>query len=278
MNSLATLAARLDPHYALKVRHLEADIHARYAVAQLGATAAMEREQYKASHQQSLQHTKDDAALEREHVRGKYGLDKAKIAAESATERLNAEIAARADVEKMRAESAMSVAEQQANTQRGIAELQHASAVKIEADRATYDIQRLEADLAGKLALSAADSGVLATHKLIDEYAANRASAVRQFEERSRLRGDVFKMLAGAIIQEKLAQKQHARDIERIKVEGEQRRSASYLDSLSAYLSRLVDSGQEQRARQEIDRLSAEWSNEESLSKDIGHFKRENGL
>ena len=42
---------------------------------------------------------------------------------------------------------------------------------------------------------------------------------MRQMEARANLRGDIFKTLSGAIIQEKLAQKQHARDMERLEKE-----------------------------------------------------------
>jgi hypothetical protein len=49
----------------------------------------------------------------------------------------------------------------------------------------------------------------------MDEDNKRRASMLAGMAERSQLRGEVFKMLAGAIIQEKLAQKQHARDMEK---------------------------------------------------------------
>jgi len=77
--------------------------------------------------------------------------------------------------------------------------------------------------------------------------------------ERSQLRGEVFKMLAGAIIQEKLAQKQHARDMEKMTHESDLKKSEQYFSSVCSYLSQLLDSSKEQEAKAEIDRLIEEW-------------------
>lgn len=139
-------------------------------------------------------------------------------------------------------------------------------------------IREMELDLDHRMRILGVTSFIDTTSKIQDERGSTRQHLMRQFEERSKLRGDVFKMLAGAVIQEKLAQKQHARDMERIKLEGQQRRASSYLDSLATYLNRMIESGQERRAQDEIDRLSRDWAAEEKLSGDIERFAREKGF
>jgi hypothetical protein len=139
-------------------------------------------------------------------------------------------------------------------------------------------IAEMELDLDHRLRTMSADSALLTTQKILDEQTESRAHLMRQLEERSKLRNDVFKMLAGAVIQEKLAQRQHARDLAKIKAEGAERRSHAYLDTLAAYLGRMIDRGEEDRAQREIDRLAREWGAEEKLSTDIGVFKNKTGF
>jgi hypothetical protein len=143
--------------------------------------------------------------------------------------------------------------------------------------RGANRIAEMELDLDHRLRIIGAESLVLTTQKSLDEHASTRQHLMRQIEERSKLRGDVFKMLAGAVIQEKLAQRQHARDLQKIKAEGEQRRAGQYLDSLAVYLTRMIEGGQEARARDEIDRIAREWGEESQLGSDIEHFKKHHG-
>jgi hypothetical protein len=139
-------------------------------------------------------------------------------------------------------------------------------------------IAEMELDLDHRLRTMSADAALLTTQKILDEQTESRAHFMRQLEERSKLRSDVFKMLAGAVIQEKLAQRQHARDLAKIKAEGAERRSHAYLDTLAGYLGRMIESGEENRARDEIDRLAREWGAEEKLSTDISVFKSKYGF
>jgi hypothetical protein len=139
-------------------------------------------------------------------------------------------------------------------------------------------IAEMELDLDHRLRTMSAGAALLTTQKILDEQTESRAHFMRQLEERSKLRNDVFKTLAGAVIQEKLAQRQHARDMEKIKAEGAERRSHAYLDTLASYLSRMMERGEEHRARDEIDRLAREWSTEEKISNDISAFKSKNGF
>ena len=191
---------------------------------------------------------------------------------------LREKVQAQYEIERYRGERQMEVARFQAYEAEKRERERTDGARDAERIRGANRIQEMELDLDHRMRLMGAESLTATTQKVLDEHTSTRQHLMRQIEERSKIRGDVFKMLAGAVIQEKLAQRQHTRDMERIKAEGEQRRASSYLDSLSVYLTRMIDSGQEAKAREEIDRLSSAWASEENLSKDIGHFKRENGL
>ena len=120
-------------------------------------------------------------------------------------------------------------------------------------------IVRMEKDLQNHVSKIGVDSGVLAVQKLIDQDNSKRASLMDQIEARANLRGEVFKMLSGAIIQEKLAQKQHARDMEKLEKESALRRADDYAKGVALYLTNLIDTGNMQAAKDEVDRLVKEW-------------------
>jgi len=120
-------------------------------------------------------------------------------------------------------------------------------------------LAQMQADLEHRMSIAGFESGILATQKIMDEDNNRRASMLAGMAERSQLRGEVFKMLAGAIIQEKLAQKQHARDMEKMTHESDLKKSEQYFSSVCSYLSQLLDSSKEQEAKAEIDRLIEEW-------------------
>jgi hypothetical protein len=65
--------------------------------------------------------------------------------------------------------------------------------------RGANRIAEMELDLDHRLRTIGAESLVLTTQKSLDEHASTRQHLMRQFEERTKLRGDVFKMLAGAV-------------------------------------------------------------------------------
>ncbi len=189
--------------------------------------------------------------------------------------------------EKVQAQYALE--EFRAERQMEVARFNAYEAERRERDRANNDrdtervrganrIAEMELDLDHRMRIMGADSAVISTQKLIDEGTASRAHLMRQIEERGKLRGDVVKMLAGAVIQEKLAQRQHVRDMQKIKAEGEQKRAGHYLDSLATYLGKMIESGQEGRAQNEVDRLIREWSDEQNLHSDIEGFKRNHAV
>jgi hypothetical protein len=191
---------------------------------------------------------------------------------------LREQVQAQYAIEQYRAEKQMDVARFNAYESERRERDRAANDRDAERIRGENRIAEMELDLDHRLRTMSADAALLTTQKILDEQTESRAHFMRQLEERSKLRSDVFKMLAGAVIQEKLAQRQHARDLAKIKAEGAERRSHAYLDTLAGYLGRMIESGEENRARDEIDRLAREWGAEEKLSTDIGVFKSKYGF
>lgn len=226
MSNLISLASRFDPQYAMRTRELEQKIYSQYELARYNADSAMEREHVKGGYELNRQVKRDEAAFEREAFKE----DRADL-------RQEREISGQASLEQAR--GANSIA---------LSKFEHENL-----------LSRMEDDLLNHLTKAGGDSGILATHKIIDEDVSRRQSLMRQMEARTQLRGEVFKMIAGAVIQEKLAQKQHLRDMERIQKDSENRRADAYIANVSQYLTLLLDKGREQEARQEVDRLVAEW-------------------
>lgn len=189
---------------------------------------------------------------------------------------LRQKVGAQYEIEQYRANQQMEVARFQANEASRREQDRADEFRETEKLRGENRIREMELDLDHRMKLIVADSAALVTQKTIDEGISTRKHLMDQIASRSQLRGDVFKMIAGAAIQEKLAQKQHQRDMERLKLESSLRRSEGYLDSLSAYLSRLIDSGQESKVRSEIDRLTREWEASTELNTEIENFVRKN--
>lgn len=85
------------------------------------------------------------------------------------------------------------------------------------------------------------------------------SGASRNMDTRSQLRGEVFKQLAGAVIQEKIAQKQHARDLEKMRLEHEHKKDARVWDQLCAYIFALMENNDKKKAEEYIDKLVKDW-------------------
>lgn len=129
----------------------------------------------------------------------------------------------------------------------------------IEADKHAYRLAELEKEL--EIHLQKADAEFHA-QKLTRLDALSQevfSSTVRQMEQRSQLRGAVFQNLASAIINEKLAQKQHQRDLEKLRLQHEQGKDAHLFGRLCDYVFALLQNDQQKAARDYIDKLVAEW-------------------
>jgi hypothetical protein len=179
---------------------------------------------------------KADSDMSREHVRVNAAYDRERFKADREDSRQDRAIGAQFDLERTRGENSLS-----------LARAEHENA-----------LERMEEDLRNHIARAGVDSGILATHKLIDEDTGRRQSLMRQIEARSQLRGDVFKMLAGAVIQEKLAQRQHLREMEKLKTTSDLRR-AEYMENLTNHLENLVKQGREKEAKECVKKTIAGW-------------------
>jgi hypothetical protein len=107
---------------------------------------------------------------------------------------------------------------------------------------------QLEESIKGSILKAGFDLMADLVKKSADEDEQRRKHTQEQFTIRSNLRADVFKMLAGAVIQEKLAQKQHERDKEN-----------RVWAMTEAYLLQTYKTAGEQATKREIDRLVSEW-------------------
>jgi hypothetical protein len=65
------------------------------------------------------------------------------------------------------------------------------------------------------IALAEFNTGLSVITTLMEEDGKVRTSMLARTENSDKVRDEAFKMLAGAVIQEKLAQKQHNRDLEK---------------------------------------------------------------
>ena len=107
---------------------------------------------------------------------------------------------------------------------------------------------QLEENIKGSIFKAGFDLMADLVKKTADEDEQRRKHTQEQFTIRANLRADVFKMLAGAVIQEKLAQKQHERDKEN-----------RVWAMTEAYLLQTYKTAGEQATKREIDRIVDEW-------------------
>lgn len=251
--------AERDPHYLQKMRLAEMQTRAQYDIAGFNG----------------------QNALEREHIRGRYAVDRQNMANQNAREleefkahkeddRLDKTIGAQATLEKLRGDSALGVARlhsensltienMRGDNARGVELLRGENSLALINTEHKNAIARMEDDLKNQLAKAGFDSGVLAVHKTIDEDSKKRNTLIAQMEARTVLRSAVQEKLIDAVIKEKLAQKQHARDMERLEKESELRRFETFWSSFSGFVMSLYQQGKQDEARAAIDRQLEQW-------------------
>lgn len=132
----------------------------------------------------------------------------------------------------------------------------------IESDKHGYRLAELDAELTQNLKKMEAEFHFEKLTRLDTMQQEIFSSTVRQLDQRAQLRGALFQNLAGALINEKLAQKQHKRDLEKLQLQHEQHKDGRIFDQLCNYIFALLQNNQEQAAKDYIDRLVAEWSKE----------------
>jgi hypothetical protein len=237
MSSISELSARLDPNYSLQTFKLRESIYANYQIAAQNNNAAMNREHVRGDYELNKQRMRDNSAFEREQFKSNRE-----------DSRLEKTIGAQYGVERMRGENNTNLSRVEHGHKAELANIEHANA-----------ITRMETDLTHhitKSGLSFIDNSIF---RLMDEDSARWKSSRDQMEKNSALMGDVFKMFAGAVFQELAEQNRHDRDLEKMDKESALRRADAYWSSLCSYLIALLDKGKEREAKSEIDRLVSQW-------------------
>lgn len=130
---------------------------------------------------------------------------------------------------------------------------------EIESDKHRYRLELLDAELSQYMKKMEGNHHFEKLSKLDAMEHEIFSSAARNMDTRSQLRGEVFKQLASAVIQEKLAQKQHARELEKMRLDHEQKKDARVWDQLCAYIFALMENNEKKKAEEYIDKLVKDW-------------------
>ena len=191
------------------------------------------------------------------HYRAKVSLLHDQLIAKSYEEKFKADEAMkrerfRADSnynqERLRADEAMKREQYKAQEANNLQSRRFSFEQQLEQQAHENRLLQLEESIKGSIYKAGFDLMADLVRKSADEDEQRRKHTQEQFTIRSNLRADVFKMLAGAIIQEKLAQKQHERDKEN-----------RVWAMIEAYLLKTYETNGEQATKREIDRLVSEW-------------------
>jgi cell division protein FtsI/penicillin-binding protein 2 len=161
--------------------------------------------------------------------------------------------------EYIRANSAMDVARFNASMEDQRQQAQGQTALQLSTQEHAQKLEQMQAALDNNMALAGMESGILAMHKIMDESTKVRASTLAQFEEGTKLRGDLLKMGLEYVLKEKLAQKQHARDMEMASHQNQLQAADRYWHSVCAYLDGLLGKGLQDRANEAVNDLWASW-------------------
>lgn len=253
--SLANLQLHFDPQYQQKLRELEFRAQAE----QYRAHEAMEREQVRSRSEMERERFKADADLNREYVKSNAAMERERFKAEAnlGLEALKAQTAIAK--EQFSATEAWKRTTLEADRADDRERLKARHALDLEEEKHLHRLDEMQAELDKRARLMGIELSVSTVQKLMDEDAKRRASLNQQFEQRSQLRAEVFKMLASAVIQEKLAQRQHQRETAMATHQSELRRVEHYWNSVFAYLGKLVESNRMEAAKTEIDHLLGQW-------------------
>jgi hypothetical protein len=92
-------------------------------------------------------------------------------------------------------------------------------------------LERMQVELQNHKALAEFNTGLSVNTTLMEENGKVRTSMLTRMENSHKGRDEIFKMQAAAVIQEKLAQKQHKRDLEKMQHESNLKQSEQYIQS-----------------------------------------------
>lgn len=180
---------------------------------QMTATAYLER--YRSDEAMRREQYRANASYQQEQLRANEAMRREQYKSQEETSRLNR----RYDLEKQ--------LEQQAHENR---------------------LMQMEESLKHSMLKAGFDSMLQLLQKTAEDDTKKRESLHRQLENRTQTRNEIFKMLAGAVIQEKLAQMQHERDKEN-----------RVWDMTQALLIKTYERDGIEATKREIDRVCQEW-------------------
>jgi hypothetical protein len=125
-------------------------------------------------------------------------------------------------------------------------------------------LERMQVELQNHKALAEFNTGLSVNTTLMEENGKVRTSMLTRMENSHKVRDEIFKVQAEAVIQEKLAQKQHKRDLEKMQHESNLKQSEQCFQSICLHLSKLLDNSQEEKAKKEIAQWHTLWTKEEN--------------
>ncbi len=121
------------------------------------------------------------------------------------------------------------------------------------------NLERIQVELQNHKDLALFNTGLSVIPKLMEEYSKVRTSTFARQQNSSEVLDDVFKKLAEDVTKEKLAKKQHIRDLDKMRLESSLKQSEQYFQSICLRLSKLLGDSQEEKVKQELDQLEAMW-------------------
>ena len=127
-----------------------------------------------------------------------------------------------------------------------------------------HQLERMQVELQNHIALAETTTKLSIITTLMEEEGKVRTSMLARMKNSHEVLDEVFKMRDEAVIQEKLAQKQHHRELEKIRLASSLKQAEHYFQAICLRLSKLLDDSQEDKAKQEIAQLYAMWNKEEN--------------
>ena len=125
-------------------------------------------------------------------------------------------------------------------------------------------LELMQVELQNNIALVEFNTGLSFITTLMEEDGKVRSSMLSRMENSHKVRDEIFKMQAGAVIQERLAQKQHKRDLEKMQLASSLKQSEQLFQSICLRLSKLLDDSQDDQVEKEIAQLLEIWAKEEN--------------
>lgn len=166
------------------------------------------------------------------------------------------------DVENMRLQNALILADKEHQNKLTQLQYQANNEVELTAMKSQAAVALTNNERENKIALADFNSKLAVTTTLMEENCNMRASMIARIENSHKVRDDIYKKQIEAVIQEKLAQKQHKRDLEKMYHESNLKKSEQYFQSICLRLSKLLDNSQDEKVKEEIDQLFAMWEKE----------------